>query len=67
MFLYAFVRIYGQSEDDDIAICRAWSKKHAIKKFKKMYCDTIFSTDKVEDCVARIKFNHYGISVLSDY
>lgn len=69
MFLYSFRRVYGDSVDDDFAICRAWSKKHAIKKFKRMYSDDIFThfTDKVENCVERVKFNHCGISVLSDY
>ena len=69
MFLYLFKRVYGNSIDDDFAICRAWSKKHAIKKFKRMYCDTIFTadTDKVVNCVSRVRFNKHGISVLSDY
>ena len=69
MFLYSLRRIYGHSEDDDIAICRAWSKKHAIKKFKRMYCDIsapIFPK-KIENCVARVRFNHYRIAVMSEY
>ena len=69
MFLYSFRRVYGDSIDDDYAICRAWSKRRAIKKFKRMYCDTVFASGwrKVENCVERVKFNKHGISVLSDY
>lgn len=47
--------------NDDCAICKAWTKKHAIRKFKKLY------TDFNESNVSRIKYNCYGIAVLSDY
>ena len=46
---------------DDCAICKAWSKKQAIKKFKRMYCDF------EESNVFRAKYNKYGIAVLTDY
>ena len=46
---------------DDCAICKAWSKKRAIKKFKKMYCNF------EESDVFRVKYNKYGIAVLTDY
>ena len=47
--------------NDDCAICRAWSKKQAIKKFKMMYCDL------EESNVFRVKYNKYGIAILTDY
>ena len=47
--------------NDDCAICKAWSKKQAIKKFKRMYCDF------EESDVFRAKYNKYGIAVLTDY
>ena len=46
--------------NDDCAICKAWSKKQAIKKFKRMYCDF------EESDVFRAKYNKYGIAVLTD-
>jgi hypothetical protein len=46
---------------DDCALCRAWSKKKAIKKFQKLYCD--FD----ESNVSRVRYNKYGIAVLTDY
>ena len=46
---------------DDCAICKAWSKSQAIKKFGKLYCD--FD----ESNVFRVTYNKYGIAVLSDY
>ena len=36
--------------NDDCAICKAWSKKQAIKKFKRMYCD--FEESDVFPCRA---------------
>ena len=47
--------------NDDCALCRAWSKKQAIKKFNKLYCDF------TEANVFRVTYNKYGIAVLSDY
>ena len=46
--------------NDDCAICKAWSKNQAIKKSKSMYCDFKKSN------VFRVKYNKYGIAVLSD-
>ncbi len=46
---------------DDCALCRAWSKKKAIKKFQKLYCDFNKSN------VSRVKYNKYGIAILTDY
>lgn len=47
--------------NDDCVLCKAWSKKQAIKKFKIMY------NDFDESNVSRVKYNKYGIAVLSDY
>ena len=46
---------------DDCAICKAWAKSQAIRKFRKLYCD--FD----ESNVFRVTYNKYGIAVLSDY
>lgn len=46
---------------DDCAVCRAWTKKQAIRIFSKMY------NDFHEDAVQRVKYNHFGIAVLSNY
>ena len=46
---------------DDCAVCRAWTKKQAIRIFSAMYND--FS----EAAVQRVKYNRFGIAVLSDY
>ena len=46
---------------DDCALCKAWSKKKAIKKFQKLYCN--FD----ESNVSRVKYNTYGIAILTDY
>jgi hypothetical protein len=46
---------------DDCAICKAWSKSQAIRKFRKLY------RDFDESNVFRVTYNKYGIAVLSDY
>ena len=46
--------------NDDCVICKAWSKKQAIKKFQKMYCNF------EESDVFRVEYNKYGIAVLTD-
>ncbi len=46
---------------DDCAVCRAWTKKQAIRKFSKMY------NDFREEAIQRIKYNKFGISVISNY
>ena len=67
MFLYClFIPNSMENDDnhtatDDCALCRAWSKKQAIKKFKKLYCN--FD----ESNVSRVKYNKYGIAILTDY
>ena len=46
---------------DDVAICRAKSRKQAVKKFKRLYglAD--------ETNVSRVRWNDYGIAILTDY
>jgi hypothetical protein len=46
---------------DDCAVCKAWSRRRAIRKFQKSYCDFDGSN------VFRVTYNRYGIAVLSDY
>lgn len=63
MFLFAY---YLPDKDqsngyDDYAICRAWTKNQAIRKFKKLYAIVNDNT------VKRIKYNKYGIAIISDY
>ena len=47
--------------NDDCALCRAWTKQQAIKKFKKLY----ICADEAN--VSRVRYNSCGIAVLSDY
>ena len=47
--------------NDDCALCRAWTKKQAIRKFSKLY------TSVTEENVFRVRYNQYGIAILSDY
>jgi len=47
--------------NDDCAICRAWTKKQAIKKFQRLYLNF-----KDSD-VSRVRYNYAGIAILSDY
>ena len=67
MFLYSLFIANSIINDgthianDDCALCRAWTKKKAIKKFQKIYCN--FD----ESNVSRVRYNTYGIAVLSDY
>ena len=46
---------------DDCAVCKAWSKRRAIRKFQKLYCDFDGTN------VFRVTYNKFGIAVLSDY
>lgn len=67
MFLYclficgSMLNDEGHNANDDCAICKAWSKKQAMKKFQAMYCN--FD----ESNVFRVKYNKFGIAVLTDY
>ncbi len=66
MFIYALYipddkMLPNSNGYDDCAICRAWTKRQAISKFKRMYCD--FNSDSVK----RVRYNHYGIAVISNF
>lgn len=60
MFLYC-LRYCAATDCVDVALCRAWSKKQALKKFGKMY---IHLTD---DDVFRVKFNYCGFALLVEF
>ena len=47
--------------NDDCALCKAWTKKQAFNKFKKLYA----SADTTE--VFRVRYNDFGVAILSDY
>ena len=51
----------AHNANDDCALCRAWTKKQAICKFSKLY------TSVTEENVFRVRYNQFGIAVLSDY
>ena len=63
MFIYVYHRpdvTYG----DDIALCRAWTLKGAIKKFSKYYSDCSDFVYKMR----RFHKRHYSnIIILTDY
>ena len=65
MFTYYFARPDQMREHrftDDVAICKAWSKKSAIKKFSVLYRDV------KETEVARINwFKKPAVKILTDY
>lgn len=67
MFLYCLFICDSMLNDgihnanDDCAICKAWSKKQAVKKFQTMY------NGFDESNVSRVKFNKFGIAVLTDF
>lgn len=65
MFLYSiYLSDSGREKRngfDDCALCRAWTKREAVKIFRRMYSG--FS----EDAIQRVKFNQLGIAVLSNY
>lgn len=56
---------YGEQDghifSDDVAVTYAWSKKQALKKFQRLYGDA------ADDNVNRVRFNAYGIAILTDY
>ena len=65
MFTYYFARadqMMGHNFTDDVAICKAWSKKSAIKKFSGYY------TEVTEKEVKRIRWlSKPKVKVLTDY
>lgn len=54
----------GHRFSDDVALCRAFTKKGAIKKFQRMYG---YSNLVLEGCVSRVKMNRDGVAILTDY
>ena len=55
----------GHKFTDDVAICRAWSKRQAIKRFRRLYG---YSDKVMDNCVNRIHFNrHFKMAILTDY
>ena len=65
MFTYYFARadqMQGHNFTDDVAICKSWSKKSAIKKFTGLYANV---TDKE---VKRINWlQRPKVKILTDY
>ena len=62
--IYCFARpdqMKGHKFTDDVAICRAISKKQAVKKFNKLYdCVT-------EKEVFKVSFSRKFPTILTDY
>lgn len=65
MFVYYFARantMVGHNFTDDVAICKAWSKKSAIKKFSEAYADV------KRNEVKRVKWlKKPKVKILTDY
>ena len=62
--IYCFARpdqMIGHKFTDDVAICKAISKKRAIKKFSKLYKDIS------EKEVFRVAFGKNLPTILTDY
>ena len=62
--IYCFTRpdqMKGHRFTDDVAICKAISKKRAVKKFSKLYADV----SKKE--VFRVAFGRKLPTILTDY
>jgi len=67
MFIYVYARanaMEGHNFTDDVALCRAWSLKGAIKKFSKYY----FDCEKYVFKLRRFNKRHYSnVIILTDY
>ncbi len=62
MFLWSlYMKDDGSNGYDDCAVCRAWTRKQAIRIFSRMY------NGFQKDAVQRVKYNPFGIAVLSDF
>lgn len=62
LFAYALAdQMQGHDFTDDVAICKATTKRKAIKKFRQLYglAD--------ETNVSEVRFNHYDVAILTDY
>jgi hypothetical protein len=53
--------MWGHDFTVDVAICKATSKRKAIEKFRQLYglAD--------ETNVFEVRFNDYGVAILTDY
>lgn len=54
----------GHVFTDDVAICRAWNKEQAIKKFKRLYR---YTDKQMILCVNKVHFNKRKIAILTSY
>ena len=67
MFIYVYARpnaMIDHDFTDDVALCRAWSLKGAIKKFSKYYSDC----DEYVFKLRRFNKRHYSnVIILTDY
>ena len=67
MFIYVYARpnaMTGHKFTDDVALCKAWTLKGAIKKFSKYYSDCADYVYKLR------RFNkryHINVIILTDY
>lgn len=63
-FLYAYAKA-NQMQDheftDDVCICYAFTKKHALKKFKVLYKNATI------DDIGKVYFTKNGSATLTDY
>lgn len=62
--LYAYAladQMEGHDFTDDVAICKATSKRQAIKKFRQLYG----LADQTN--VFEVRFNDCGVAILTDY
>lgn len=63
---YCFARANAMQDHnftDDVALCKATSKRQAIKIFSRLYSD--IKDDEV--FIVKKEFNDYGIAILTDY
>ena len=67
MFLYAFTRpdqMKGHRFTDDVALCRAWTKKRAVKKFAR---SNLYEGVTIRE-IKRVRFpKSTRICILTDY
>lgn len=64
MAIYCYAKanqMVEHSFSDDVAICYAFNKKSALKKFKKYYFKAI------PENIFKVKFYHKKIAILTDY
>lgn len=62
LFAYALAdQMQEHDFTDDVAICKASSKRQAIKKFRQLYG----LADQTN--VFEVRFNGYGVAILTDY